>query len=56
MIDERIKCFTIVERSDHVEATISLLEHYIKQLRAGVPPEDIGAQIALLGRIMARRV
>lgn len=42
-------------RSDHVEAAISMLGHYIKQLRAGAPPEDIGAQIALLGRILARR-
>lgn len=42
-------------RSDHVEAAISMLGHYIKQLRAGVPPEDIGALVALLGRLMERK-
>lgn len=44
------------KRSDHVEATISLLELYARMLRQGTSPEDIGAQVALLGRIMARGV
>lgn len=44
-----------VPRSDHIEAAIAMLESFIKRMREGEPPEDVGPDIALVGRIMARR-
>lgn len=45
----------MIERSDHVEAAIEALQRIIDKLRAGVPPEDIGAYVVLLGRLMERK-
>lgn len=42
-------------RSDHVNATIEALQVIIDKLKAGKSPEDLGAYVALLGRLMERR-
>jgi hypothetical protein len=41
--------------TDHAEAAAALLEALTKQLRSGVSPEEIGPQLVLIGRIMARK-
>ena len=43
------------QRPDHVEAAIEMLQDVMNHLRAGVSPEDLGLQVILLGRLMARR-
>jgi len=40
---------------DHADAAAQMLEEAAAQLRRGVPPEGLGPQVALIGRMMARR-
>ena len=40
--------------TDHARAAASLLEGFAVQLRTGTSPEDIGQQVVLVGRMMAR--
>ena len=42
--------------SDHAEAAASMLANFAKRLRTGTSPEDIGPQVILAGRMMARLV
>lgn len=42
-------------RPDHVEASITLLSGVVDSLRAGKSPEDLGPQVILIGRLMARQ-
>lgn len=44
-----------MERSDHVEANIAALEWFIAQLRGGKPPEELGALLGIIARMMERR-
>lgn len=41
--------------TDHAAATVAALQRVIDKLNAGVNPEDVGRDVELLGRIMARR-
>lgn len=41
--------------TDHAEAAAEALEMVAALLRAGRSPEDLGAYVVLLGRLMARR-
>jgi len=41
--------------TDHAEATAEALERVIALLRANVPPEDLGRQVQIIGRMMERR-
>lgn len=41
--------------SEHVQATIDLLEIQIAKLRTGTPREEVGREIELIGRVLARR-
>jgi hypothetical protein len=41
--------------TDHAEAAALLLEAIIAKLRAGFPPEDLGREVALIGRMMERK-
>ena len=41
--------------SDHAEATAALFEWFAAQIRAGVPREDLGRLVTLVGRILERR-
>ena len=41
--------------TDHAAATAELLQRVVDMLKAGTPPEDIGRQVELIGRMMARR-
>jgi len=40
---------------DHAEATVAALQRIVDKLNAGTSPEDLGRDVELLGRIMARR-
>lgn len=42
-------------RGDHVEASIAALQRLAQRLRNGEPPEDVGPDVAILGRILGRR-
>lgn len=44
-----------MEITDHAQAAVEYLQWIISQLKGGVPPEDIGPQVVLVGRLMARR-
>lgn len=41
--------------TDHAAAAAEAMEKIIAMLRAGVSPEDLGAAVILIGRLMARR-
>lgn len=41
--------------TDHAEATAELLQRVVDLLKAGTSPEDMGRQVELIGRMMARR-
>lgn len=41
--------------TDHAAATVAALQRIIGKLNAGTSPEDLGRDVELLGRIMARR-
>lgn len=41
--------------TDHAEASAVMLENYAARIRGGTSPEDLGKDVELLGRIMARR-
>ena len=41
--------------TDYAEAAAALLEDFVKRLRSGANPEELGPQIALVGRILARK-
>lgn len=41
--------------SDYAEAFATMLRGFVKQLETGTTPEDIGPQVVLVGRMMARR-
>jgi len=41
--------------TDHAEASAVMLEGYAARIRGGTSPEDLGKDVELLGRIMARR-
>ena len=41
--------------TDHAEAAALLLEAIIAKLRAGKPPEELGREVTLIGRMMERR-
>jgi hypothetical protein len=41
--------------TDHAAAAIELLQQVIAKLNAGVAPEDLGPQVVLVGRMMARK-
>lgn len=41
--------------TDHAEAAALALEKMATLLRAGRPPEDLGADVVLIGRMMARK-
>lgn len=41
--------------TDHAEAAALALEKMAALLRAGRPPEDLGADVVLIGRMMARK-
>lgn len=41
--------------TDHAEAAALALEKVTAGLRAGRSPEDLGADVVLIGRMMARR-
>ena len=41
--------------TDHAEASAVMLEGYAARIRSGTSPEDLGKDVELLGRIMARR-
>ena len=43
------------ELTDHADAAKSALLRIIKQLNGGTSPEDLGEQVVLIGRMMARR-
>lgn len=45
----------MTERSDHVEANIAILEWFIAQLRGGKPPEELGALLGQIARMMERK-
>lgn len=40
---------------DHVGATIEMLDAVIEALERGKPPEELGYQVQLIGRMMERR-
>lgn len=44
-----------MERSDHVEATIKVLEWFIAQLRGGKAPADLGALLGQIARMMEHK-
>ena len=41
--------------TDHAEAAADALQRIVDKLRGGASPEDLGRDVELLGRIMARR-
>lgn len=41
--------------TDHAAAAAELLALYAARLRAGVNPEDIGTELTLIARIIARK-
>jgi hypothetical protein len=41
--------------TDHAEAAAEALEAIVAMLKAGYPPEDLGKDVILVGRLMARR-
>lgn len=41
--------------TDHAEASAVMLEGYAARIRGGASPEDLGKDVELLGRVMARR-
>lgn len=41
--------------TDHAEAAAEMLEALARQLRMGTPPEALGSQVILIGRLMARK-
>ncbi len=41
--------------TDHAAAAAEVLEKIVAQLRAGRPPEELGPNVILVGRMMARR-
>jgi hypothetical protein len=41
--------------TDHAEAAALLLEAVAAKLRAGFSPEDLGREVALIGRMMERK-
>ena len=41
--------------TDHAEAAALLLDAIIAKLRAGTPPEELGREVALIGRVMERK-
>ena len=43
------------EMTDHAEAAALALEKVTAGLRGGRSPEDLGADVVLIGRMMARR-
>lgn len=49
-IDIEFFCVT-----DHAAACAQLLERYVYRLMTGTCPEDIGTEIELVGRMMARQ-
>ena len=49
---EKSAYFTV---TDHAEAAALALEKVTAGLRAGRSPEDLGADVVLIGRMMARR-
>lgn len=40
--------------TDHAEAAVEALERIIALLQAGTPPEDLGHQVVIIGRLMER--
>ena len=42
--------------TDHAEAAVDYLESIIRKLEGGVSPEDLGGDVILVGRLMARRI
>jgi len=43
------------DMTDHAAAAAEALEKIVAQLRAGRPPEELGPDVILVGRMMARR-
>lgn len=41
--------------TDHAQAAVEYLQWVIARLNAGVAPEDLGPQVVLIGRLMARK-
>ena len=41
--------------TDHAEAAVEYLESIVRKLESGVSPEDLGGEVILIGRLMARR-
>lgn len=41
--------------TDHAEATALLLLAIIAKLKAGEPPEELGREVQLIGRMMERK-
>ena len=54
-VDRMEACEDSLDISDHAGACVALLRKYLHRLEQGVSPEDIGPDITLLGRMMARR-
>lgn len=42
--------------TDHSQAAVEYLQWIIDRLKAGESPEDMGAQVIWVGRLMARRI
>ena len=42
--------------TDHAAAAAEYLQAIIRRLEAGTPPEDVGGEVILIGRMMARRI
>ena len=40
---------------DHFDAAALMLERITRALRKGIAPEDLGAEVVLIGRMMERR-
>ncbi len=45
----------IIGITDHAEATAKMLESVVNRLLTGACPEDLGREVELIGRMMARR-
>ena len=41
--------------TDHAQANAELLERIVNALLGGVPPEDLGREVELIGIMMQRR-
>lgn len=45
----------IIGITDHAEATAEMFERVVNALLTGACPEDLGREVELIGRMMARR-